>query len=260
MPTAQAQLQPGVYNSEYFSGAQVCLYIGDTLIDEVVSLSFQVSQSRSPIYGYSSMLFDDVSVGNVLVQGEMTINFKEAGYLWLILNRHGKQQGGLDYMDPQAQARQVARGLISQDVTDSLAGGSKNLAQKNMTLKQIAAQVAQQQAQAQVQANASQMGPPAPNTGNAPATAQNTDIISALQGLVWGTTIQASFNPTRRADDPKVNPFDLYITYGDITGPAGVHSTIQKLKNVYIIGTSKTITLEGVPILETYSFIAQDLI
>jgi hypothetical protein len=257
MPTTQQQLSPGVYNSEYFSGAQVCLYIGDTWIDEVVSLSFQVSQSRSPIYGYSSILFDDISVGNVLVQGEMTINFKEAGYLWLILARHGKLQYGVDVLDPNFNAKNAAQSFIGNTNMYNVLnnGTNQSLTQKNTNIKVLTAQVAL--AQTQAQNNTASV-----KTGNQFNTSDYQTMINSLQGLLWGQAAQSELDKvkTRRADDPKVNPFDLYITYGDITGPAGVHSTIQKLKNVYIIGTSKTITLEGIPILETYSFIAQDLI
>lgn len=38
----------GVYNIEYFSGAQVSLYIGDVWVDEVTTLAYGYQQSRAP--------------------------------------------------------------------------------------------------------------------------------------------------------------------------------------------------------------------
>src|SRR3990167_10850494 len=78
----------GIYDLDYYSGSQCSLYIGDVYIDEAVGMSFTVSQNKQPIYGYASQLFDAVSYGNVIVQGSFAVNFKESGYLWLVLHRY----------------------------------------------------------------------------------------------------------------------------------------------------------------------------
>ena len=82
-----------VYDQEYFSGTQATIYIGDVWVDEVTSFAFQVTQAKAPLYGYASQLFDAVSRGPRLVRGQFTINFKEAGYLWLVLERYKSIRG-----------------------------------------------------------------------------------------------------------------------------------------------------------------------
>ena len=81
----QPLLRQGIYNVEYFSGSQASIFIGDVFVDEITFFAFSVSQERVPLYGYGDQLFRDVSKGPVLVQGQFSINFKEAGYLFLIL-------------------------------------------------------------------------------------------------------------------------------------------------------------------------------
>lgn len=86
-------LIPGVYNAEYFDGSQVAIYMGDIWIDEITSFNFQVTHTKRPLYGYADQYFRAVSKGQILVEGSFTINFKEAGYLWLALNEYFKHEG-----------------------------------------------------------------------------------------------------------------------------------------------------------------------
>src|SRR5678809_314400 len=85
-----------IYDLDYFSSQQAALYIGDVFVDEVIALSYSVQQSKTPIYGYASQLFDAVSHGTVIVQGQFSVNFKESGYLWLILHRYKRFQNAVD--------------------------------------------------------------------------------------------------------------------------------------------------------------------
>ena len=69
------------FPQEYFSGADVSIYLGDQFLDEVNSIQFTMIQNVRPIYGHSSYTWDDIAVGQRLVQGSFTINFKEPFYL-----------------------------------------------------------------------------------------------------------------------------------------------------------------------------------
>ena len=83
-----------VYDLDYFTGSQCAVYIGDVFVDEVTNIAFKVNQSKQPIYGYASQLFNAVAPGRVLVQGQFTVNFKESGYLFIILARLKKMFPG----------------------------------------------------------------------------------------------------------------------------------------------------------------------
>lgn len=75
------------FSKEYFSGAQVQIYFGDTFIEEAVALEYSLVENVAPIYGFASHTFDKVARGTRMVQGSFTINFTEAGYLQTVLDR-----------------------------------------------------------------------------------------------------------------------------------------------------------------------------
>lgn len=75
------------FSKEYFSGARVQIYFGDTFIEEITSLEYTLTENIAPIYGFASHTFDKMARGTRLVQGSFTINFTETGYLQTILDR-----------------------------------------------------------------------------------------------------------------------------------------------------------------------------
>jgi len=75
------------YEYDWFSGSQIGVMIGDVLIDGAIAISFQVEQSKTPIYGYANQYYSFVADGHVLVQGTLTVAFKEAGYLMWPMQR-----------------------------------------------------------------------------------------------------------------------------------------------------------------------------
>ena len=69
------------YEYDWYTGSQIGVMIGDVLIDNAVAISFSVEQTKTPIYGYANQYYSFVADGHVLVQGSLTIAFKESGYL-----------------------------------------------------------------------------------------------------------------------------------------------------------------------------------
>lgn len=70
-----------IFPEEFFSGADVSIYFGDTWIDDLTSIQFEMIEQVQPIYGYASYTWDAVARGQRLIQGWFTIAFREAGYL-----------------------------------------------------------------------------------------------------------------------------------------------------------------------------------
>lgn len=75
-------------NSEYFSGSQASIFIGDIWVDDILDWQCSVGANAMPIYGYGSTFYDKAIQGRVLVQGSFTINFREPNYLFAILARY----------------------------------------------------------------------------------------------------------------------------------------------------------------------------
>jgi hypothetical protein len=74
-----------IFSSEYFSGTDMHIYIGDIWVDEITSIEFTLQEQVLPIYGYNSFTFDTVARGQRIIQGQFSINFTSTGYLQQIL-------------------------------------------------------------------------------------------------------------------------------------------------------------------------------
>lgn len=271
------ELKRGIYNIDYFSGAQVALYIGDVWIDEITSMSYEVSQRRVPLYGYNDQLFRDVSKGQVLVQGQFSINFKEAGYLFVILNRYKNlTEGKPTRMNPFISGDSVSkanienmisnkditvkdRNAIKQALAATYAKGNRNaegVKGYRRTLSTGFSEITRTPALASLTGHASD-----PRLGKGSAES----LFEEFEDQIWGRKEDrlgegGGRQDARRADQTELNPFDIYVAFGDYSGNDKVNHTVQKITDVHIIGTSKQIVIDGQPIQEVYSFIARNIV
>lgn len=65
------------YNYEYFCGANVSIRFDEAVQMDVAGISYQIQDSSTPIYGYSSRRFDAVAPGQKIVRGTFVVNYKE---------------------------------------------------------------------------------------------------------------------------------------------------------------------------------------
>lgn len=244
------ELAPGVYNLDYFSGAQVAMYIGDILIDEVTSIQFSVTQSKKPLYGYADQLFRDMSKGQILVQGQFTINFKEAGYLWLVLQTYQDKIGNLKRKTPffktkdkQGNFESISKANIERIINND----TSSIDQRTGTFIDLSDLAANFQGFS---------GRPGVNkVGQAEA------ILEQFEDTIWGDNPGIiPEEPNRRADDSSINGFDIYLAYGDFAGDNRANHTIRKIENVHIFGTSQVVQIDGQVLQESYSFYARNLV
>jgi len=70
------------YGYEYFSGANVIVKISNHPCLEAAAISYNYIDSKQPIYGYSSQLFDAVAPGQKIIQGTLVINYVFDNYLY----------------------------------------------------------------------------------------------------------------------------------------------------------------------------------
>lgn len=77
------------YNYEYFSGANVRINAGGGRVLECAGISYSVSTSRQPVYGYNSEFFDVMLPGRVIVQGTLVVNFTKKNYLEEVIYGEG---------------------------------------------------------------------------------------------------------------------------------------------------------------------------
>jgi hypothetical protein len=74
--------------SQYYSGNQVALYIGDTWLDDISFVQYQLTQNKRPFWGYKSQQFDTVAKGTQLVSGMFSVNFKHTNYLNIVVTAY----------------------------------------------------------------------------------------------------------------------------------------------------------------------------
>lgn len=263
----------GIYNVEYFSGSQAAIYIGDTWIDEITSFGYEVSNRRSPIFGYASQLYDAVSEGQILVQGQFSINFKEAGYLFLVLDRYQKFFNSSYRSSLIPAGNTVDRPNVyttNEQNIEKIIQGETNIFTRNEALQNLVTVLSQDKNINEIEnindrlntigSNAAGFASSSRAVPEGISTAENMQEI--FEDKIWGSPAgdKSLDNETRRADDPKLNPFDIYLVYGDYIGSNLPNHTVRKLSDVVIVGSAQQIVSDGQPLQEVYSFIARNIV
>lgn len=245
-------IRPGVYNIDYFSGSQVALYIGDVFVDEVTAISFGARQSRRPLYGYADQHFRAMSKGQILIQGQLVINFKEAGYLWLILNEYKKKIKGefskLDEDDPFVSSSEAFRQNIEQVINNE----SITQEQRYSAVSSLA------ESYASLSGFSSTTRAAGKKTDKGVGiVGQAENIFENFENAIWQKPEGSLISDDRSPDDADLNPFDIFIMYGDFMGDDRANHTIIKLEDVHILSSGQRIEVDPGPVQEVYSFIAR---
>ena len=248
----------GIYNIEYFSGSQVAIYIGDIWVDEITQINYSVSQRKTPLYGYADSLFKAVTKGQVLVQGSFTINFKEAGYLWLVLHEYNKKRGHPSLMNPFSSSEDVNRKNIEQFVDGEVGTSDRNQLLSNLAARASLTGFSSTQRYVGTSGQSFDFEGPPDQRRFGLGAAEN--VFEQFEDMIWKSNQAELDEKDRRADDPRLNDFDIYVAFGDFAGDNRHNHTIQKLAGVHIIGSGKQIVADGQPIQEEYQFIARNLV
>lgn len=66
---------------EYFTGADVELFVGPRKLTDISAISYQVTEQLLPIFGYASRTFDDMAQGTRLASGQIMLPFRSSGGL-----------------------------------------------------------------------------------------------------------------------------------------------------------------------------------
>lgn len=79
-----------IFPEEYFTGSDIYVYFNDVWLDELSGLSFSLNEIVNPVFGYASNTFDYVGRGRRIVKGQFRMAFKEAGYMFTVLDHIGQ--------------------------------------------------------------------------------------------------------------------------------------------------------------------------
>lgn len=191
---------------EYFCGANVYLTIGDMPLLEVAGLSVSISENKRPLYGYASRHFNAVARGNVLVQGQLLINYVHQDYLFQAI-RLGMNIDTGDNSNIEFNVNQDSMSIISEDRLES------------------------------------------------------AQAIAELKSVFWKGTGVRGASSVRNPHD-NAGPVNIKVIFGDettsLTGEAGKVNYV--ISNVHFLGRSSVLNISEDVIIESYPFIARDII
>jgi hypothetical protein len=252
-----------VYDFDYYAGSQVGIFIGDTFIDDISSVGWNLVQNKEPIYGYASYHYDRVAPGQVLVNGSFTLNFKERGYLFVILERYNKLLNAANNSD----GRQSRTGDLAE------IGVRKNI-ERLVAQSEAHPNFAFDTNDLRFLASLHELSDDEFNTVSsmfeeAAWGEQAVDIVDRKDGrnVKPGKSIPSDSRGSILVRPDQFPAFDIVVGYGDVfrENPSGrkrrsMNSTTKRIYNVDLIRESQVIEINGAPIQEQYDFIARTIL
>jgi hypothetical protein len=277
------------YKEDYFSGAQCKVYFGDIWVDDVITIQYNTSQGKQPLYGYASQNFDAVAMGTVIGQGTLTIAFKEVGYLNVVKAILDQQALGInkaidnvtsritnaqeDAISSNVRTTSGLKGVINPNLTPSLIRKEETVENILDNLKGLNRSPYNRDANTNIEGNL---------FINDKEHLDFEDVAEVFEDSIWGDSNGVPFGSIRnkmlRADefDYFYNKFNalgiksahnddeygkvlnLMLTFGDINDFRGEH-TLVLLNDVHFTSQGLVSAPNGEPIAETYSFFFRDI-
>lgn len=96
----------------YFSSIDSEIYFGDTFIDDINQIQYEVVEKVLPIYGFNSYKYDFLMNGVRLIQGEFTINFTKSGWLLEVISSLSTTAKGSNGSVEQCKKRDDYCGVV----------------------------------------------------------------------------------------------------------------------------------------------------
>lgn len=72
----------------YYSQIDANVWFGDKLISDIQNIAYNLAQHDMPIFGYNSYIYDEIAIGNRIVQGAFTVNFTSPRYIEDIIEKY----------------------------------------------------------------------------------------------------------------------------------------------------------------------------
>jgi hypothetical protein len=69
------------YQTDYFCGSQVAIFLGDLWIADMTMIQYEMTQAKRPFYGYKSQKWDLVAKGTQIIHGAFAMNYTRSNFL-----------------------------------------------------------------------------------------------------------------------------------------------------------------------------------
>lgn len=210
-----------IYPTEYFSGSDVYIFFNNKMIDQIVSLQFNLNENIVPIYGYASYTYDAVARGTRIVQGSFRINFVENMYLYTLMEDISEEE-----FNPKTLKSSLANNLTAETITHAI---------KNGNLAKI---------KDEIDINEDRIW-----------GSEETTPINKYRTPYF--TNNTSNKIKKEGFDIVVSYGDEKFTQGYLLDE--VPSTVKVINGVHLTGVNQVVQPTGEAIFEEYTFMAQDL-
>jgi len=217
------------FSYEYFCGSNIVVELQGMPLLECAGISYDVRESRQPIYGYSSRFFDATASGRVIVQGSFIVNYVHNDYVFRAIEM------GINEVNSSGGAGINIRGSTEEEVLGFLG----------------AVDSVQQQEDAQAAADIFIADYP-----------QNKIAGEGLKARSWGSLFGLSTDFADTTYNPHDNafPIDIKITFGDRNVSNGYSGdTGLVISSAYILGRGVPIRIDEEVIVEEYPFFARNI-
>jgi hypothetical protein len=79
------------YTTNYFTGSQCSLFLGPVWVEDFIAIKYRLINSKAPIYGWNELYPDAVIDGNFLIQGTLTVHYRESDYIFRLIDQIKQQ-------------------------------------------------------------------------------------------------------------------------------------------------------------------------
>lgn len=219
---------------KYYSSNDAMVIIGDVFVDEAVSVSYSVRDSKIPIYSYNSPYFKRVAPGKIIVQGTITINYIDDNYFLNIL-REG-QNKAVDKNSRINTFNFTPPPIFAKLLTPNLKLDAQDV--KNLSTTLATNPQARQDMLAKIRIRKAEIRDR--NLSNKGILIDKEDSISRV----------TNFNLFHN-----MGPVKILVSHQN---PLVADNSVARIiDNVYIIGLEHAAQPTGQPQVETYSFFAE---
>ena len=246
-----------------YTGANVSIFIGDTLITNAFGITWELSAGKRPIFGYNGLHQQAFATGQVMLLGSLYLNFQAPNYLSYVLKKYFelKRQifASADQTEAIARLKNSRANLVNEfkqlrpGETLSPATLNELFTDKAMQTQLIPALTAGELLNVKAGSGVTYNNYKA---GMAFDRNLNTDEKTS-KFAIYARPDQ--FNSSEDTEDT----IDIVITFGNpgMRGRPGSTATYQAgsgiiLRGVNFLGEGMTVMSDDQPVMEVYKFMA----
>lgn len=236
---AKNRVNFATYPQDYYTGTQVRIYFGSVWVDDIATIQYQTTHSKTPLYGYADHQFRAVAKGQFMVRGSFTIAFKEVGYLYNIMKLWREDKSGYDRLKKSDSSTTKGAEEFLKII------GAGDTIEKAMDMMSKGSDF--------------------------------EDASEVMENVIWGkpSSLQSFGNSIPRSDeldyfrhidkfrqdaDIDRDGFDILLTFGNYkTGSDSPEHTMISINDVHITGEALVASPSAEPIGITYEFFARGL-